>query len=550
MLADPMGAAMPGSPPAPVPAPAIAPQPQSVTLHDVTIVRKKEYGCARVWPVPPEEFGISRRAKSIADADYCFHETIKTQAELIAQGFDEDQIRGLPAGSESVDTTGTETDARDTVEENDETDSGTKNQATRPIRVTEHYVRLDMHGDGKAKRYRITTGGNTNTILKRGGKRAVDKIDGNPFAAMTPIPITHRFFGKSIADIVADIQRIKTALLRAILDNAYLANNQRMEIAESHASKTTLEDLLANRPGGVVRTKAPGGLIPIQNREIGSTIFPVMEYMDATREWRTGVTRQGQGIDAKALADQSATAASQMFTMAQARMRLIARIMAETGIRDMFLLLHGVIRKNDRKENTFRLRNKWVTVDPRNWKTRNDMTVTVGVGAGSKSEQMAFLMALLGIQKEALAAGGLGLVTPENIYNTLKKMVPLGNLPGIEPYFTDPKTSPPKPPPPDPKMVEVEGKMKAKEAELAMKAQSDQADAQAQQQSAMMDAQLRREEMERKFAMDQQQMAAEFELKRQQLVEELKLKRELGMITAATNASVATSKVHMGGEPG
>jgi hypothetical protein len=177
------------------------------------------------------------------------------------------------------------------------------------------------------------------------------------------------------------------------------------------------------------------------------------------------------------------------------------------------------------------------------------MTVQVGISAGSKAEQFAFLMQLLGIQKEAVLTGS-GLATPKEIYNTLKKVVAIGNLKSIEPYFTDPAKSPPPERPPDPKLVEVEGKMKAKEAELAMKAQSDQADAQAQMQRDQVEAALRREEMERKFAMDQQQMAAEFELKRQQLVEELKLKRELGMINAATQASTATSQVRMGGKPG
>jgi hypothetical protein len=61
--------------------------------------------------------------------------------------------------------------------------------------------------------------------------------------------VTHRFFGRSIADLVMDIQRIKSALLRQLLDNAYLANNQRLEVDESGAHERTLDDLLVNRPG-------------------------------------------------------------------------------------------------------------------------------------------------------------------------------------------------------------------------------------------------------------------------------------------------------------
>jgi hypothetical protein len=83
-----------------------------------------------------------------------------------------------------------------------------------------------------------------------------------------------------------------------------------------------------------------------------------------------GRTRQGQGIDANALQNQSATAVNQAFTAAQARMKLIARIFAETGIRDLFELLHATIRKHGQEKQTVQLRNKWVEVNPRDWKKR------------------------------------------------------------------------------------------------------------------------------------------------------------------------------------
>src|SRR5690606_29751705 len=111
--------------------------------------------------------------------------------------------------------------------------------------------------------------------------------DRMPFAGITPILMSHRFWGRSMADLVMDIQRIKRALLRAVLDNAYFANNQRVEVAENHMTDHTLDDLLTNRPGGIVRTKMPGGLIPIPTNPIGGHIFPVLEYLDTAREVRT-----------------------------------------------------------------------------------------------------------------------------------------------------------------------------------------------------------------------------------------------------------------------
>ena len=272
---------------------------------------------------------------------------------------------------------------RDTVAEHQNVGEE-HNPASRRIEVVEHYVRMDYEGDGKARLYKVTTGSEQGQLLYKDGELDVVEFDAIPFAAMTPVIITHRFFGRSIADLVMDIMRVKTALLRGWLDNQYLVNNPRTEVSEMHASENTLDDLLISRPGGIVRTKQPGGLVPLVVPSIGDSAMPMIEYMDSVREMRTGVTRMGQGIDPESLQSSPAAAANQMFTMAQARMKLIARIFAETGIKDLFLLLHGVIRKHGQEAQTVQLNNQWVNIDPRDWKKRNDMTVDVGLGNGGK----------------------------------------------------------------------------------------------------------------------------------------------------------------------
>src|SRR5262249_6120793 len=164
------------------------------------------------------------------------------------------------------------------------------------IRITEHYVRMDYEGNDEAALYRCTSAGEEGVLLLRDGEPDLVREDVIPFAAMTPVIVTHRFFGRSIADLGMD-NRIKAALP----DNAYLANNPSTEVPESHATETTLDDLLVSRPGGIVRTKMPGGLSVIEHPDIGNHVFPLLQYQDATREWRTGVSRQGQGVDPNAL---------------------------------------------------------------------------------------------------------------------------------------------------------------------------------------------------------------------------------------------------------
>lgn len=495
-------------------------------LHDITIVCKKNYKRHKVEPVPPEEFGIARRAKSIKAASYCFHETTTTVGDLIDQGYDESQVKKIPS-EDGVQNT--ETSARDTVDESTGAGDEGLNQTTRPVKVTEHYLRMDYKRDGKPALYRIKTGGEGGDILTRKGKPDIEEVDCAPFAAMTPVIVTHRFFGKSVADLVMDIQRIKTALLRGMLNNLYLHNNPRVEVAQSHVTDQTLDDLLVSRPGGIVRTKQPGGLQWQVVPDISPSIYPALEYWDATREWRTGVTRQGQGIDAKALADQSATAANQLFTMAQARMRLIARIFAETGIRDLFWLLHYNIRKYGDQAQTVELRNKWVTVNPREFKQRDDMTVTVGLGDGSKAEKLMETQILIGAQEKGVAAG---IVSKRNLYNSAKRLTRLMGEKDPEAYFVDPgqppnpqdPTTAPIEPPTDPKLTEIQLKAQLEQASLQQKSDIERLQAQADIATQDRKTQAEIALAERKFQLERELKLMDAQIKREQAGIDLQMK--------------------------
>jgi hypothetical protein len=439
----------------------------------------------------------------------------RTVAELIAQGFDEDQLEDLP---DSPPDENSESIARNTVED-DKTYSSSVNRATRLITITEHYATLDYEGDGKAGLYRVTTaGGEDGQILKRDGKLDIVRVNHDPFASMTPIIMPHRFFGKSMADLTMDIQRIKSALVRGGLDNVYLANNQRIEISESHSGPNTIDDLLNNRPGGLVRTKQPGGLIPIPNQNLGEYVYPMIEYMDTTREWRTGVVRQGQGIDAEALNNQSATATQKIYSAQQAKQKLVARVMAETGFKQLFWKIHATVRANERNTQTVRVTGeKWITVNPSEFKRRDDLTVSVGLGSGGKAEQAAFWNSVLMIQKEAIMMPGQNIVSPKNIHNALGRYMEAGGERSPDAYFSDPEDAenPPGEAPPDPKMIEMQGKMEIQKQQMA-----------ADQQKMMADAQLKQAEMQARLQLERTQAEADVASNDRKIQADIALARE------------------------
>jgi hypothetical protein len=524
--------------PAQQPQNALAPMP-APTTHDVTVVTTKKLAAAKVLGVPPEEFGIERSARDIKTCNYCFHEVVtKTESELIDEGYDEDQIKSLGNYNGNTDI---ETIARDSVQEH--MGQAGVNSAARLVKITEHYVRLDYEGKGRACLYMVITGGDQGEILRKDGKEVIEPIDVIPFATTTPVPITHRFFGRSIADLVMDIQRIKTALLRAALDSKYLSAGADVEVAEAMAGTNTIDDLLSpKRPGRVIRTKTPGGLNYQVVPDTSESSFAAMGYMDTLMESRTGVSKQGQGLDANALQNQSATAVAQVFSASQMRMKLIARIMAE-GVRDIFALMHHTIRSHGQEAQTVRLRNTWTQVDPRNWKTRNDMTINVGLGSGGKAQQFAGMMALGNFQKELLAGGKANLVDDTNLWNTASELSKILGHKNADKFFNDPTAKdpqtgqplhPPVPPPP-PEAVQV----------AQIKAQTD-------QQNMQVQAQLDEQADQRKAQIETTQAQADIATQDRktnaemiQSQEEFKLKRELAILDFQLKQKLETEKMNM-----
>lgn len=507
--------------------------PQRLT-HDVTVVTTKKLAQVKVMGVPPEEFGIERGARSIKDCNYCFHEVVtKTEGQLIAEGFDAEQIKSL---SDYTGLTEIETLARDTVAEHlTVTGSGGVNSASRLVKITEHYIRMDYEGTGRPCLYQVITGGDQGTILKRDGKDSIVKFDAIPFAATTPVPVPHRFFGRSIADLVMPIQREKTALKRGMLDNLYLHNNPRVEVPEANSGPNTLDDLLVSRPGGIVRTKTAGGLQWQVVPDITSSIFPALQYLDGERETRTGISKQTQGIDANALQNQSATAVAQVFSASQMRMKLIARIMAE-GVRDMFSLLHATIRKHGQQAETVRLRNKWVNVDPRQWKNRMDMTINVGLGSGGKAQQFAQLMALAGIQEKLIAGGKSNLVDDSGIYNLAAEITKTMGHKNPDKFFNDPTEKdpqtgqlmhPPPQPPVDPKVMQIQMQAQLDEKADQRKAGIESVQAQADIETQNKKTQAEMVQSEREYQLKERLALIEADLDRQKFErEEARKERE------------------------
>ena len=479
---------------------------QQPMLHDVKLKVTEKKTEIKIENVAPESIMVSvdTTGPNLEDARFVQHREVMQLAD-IAETFDKplEYIKSIM--SDLRDTFEEESNARDIYDE--EYDRAIESDEAL---VKDTYIKLD------GERHRVVILGNT--VLYK------EKTEVVPFACITPMIMPHRHIGRSYADLTMDIQLIKSTLIRGQLDNMYLANNGRYAISD----RVNLDDMLTSRPGGIVRVEGdPGsGIMPLSHPPLPASSFGMVEYMDSMKEKRTGITAYNQGLDSNSL-NKTATGVAQIMNASQQRIELVARTFAETGVKELFKLVHRLVRTTLTKPDIVRMRNKWVEVDPREWEDRNDLSISVGLGAGNKDQQLAHLMSILNMQKEAIQ---IGLTSPEKIYNALAKLTQNAGFKNPEEFWTNPSNNPQgeQPKQPDPQETLIQG-------QLAI-----------EQQKAQSDMQLSQQKAQAQLAQEQERSKNDIIIERERIVAQAELERFKAQLKAETDLAIAQIKAQSG----
>jgi hypothetical protein len=414
--------------------------PVDVT-HTVKVERKKPRNIVRIENVAPEHVRVDQNARSVSLQDhrvaFVQHSEHKSISELREEGFDvDDDINDGGQGQGDW-----EEELRDDYSPFRDRDGEPADPSMRRVKVRETWIRFDKNGDGKAELLHVIVVGTT--VLH------CEETDHIPLVSLCPTPLAHRHYGLSVADAVMDLQRIQTALLRGALDNQYLANNGRYGV---NTNVVNMDDMLDSRAGGIVRVDGSVGdaFFPLTHPTNGQIAIPMMEYVEKIAQRRTGVSEMSQGLDPNALNNQAgAEANSRMMTAGMQRVKFIARVFAETGVKALFQLVHQLTLKHSRQAEMVRLRGQWVPVDPRTWVKRNDLSINLTLGTGDKPQQIMMLQQIGAMQKDAMV---LGIARPKNVFNTAVRLTQLMGHRDWSQFWTDPGEEPMKPPQ-DPKIV-------------------------------------------------------------------------------------------------
>lgn len=454
-------------------------------VHDVQIKRITKDGRIRIMAVPPEELLLDRRARSFDDATIIAHRQMATMADLLAMGYDQDEIE------ENMSSTDLDSNDEYLARQPLSTTFGTNDAANpmmRRVLYIEAYSRVDYDGDGIAELRKVCCMG--------GGYKVVRNLPASyiPFADFPcdPEPHTSPLEAMSIFDITRDLQEIKSEILRNTLDSLAQSIHPRTAVVEGQVN---IDDVLNNETGAIIRMRAPGMVQPLTTPFVGQAAFPMMEYMDQIKEDRTGMSKAAMGLNADALQSSTKAAVNATINASQGRIELTARILAE-GMKKLFKGILFLATTHQDKARMVRMRNEWVQIDPRFWDTSMDANINIALGNGDTNEKLQALMMIMAKQEQILQQLGPTnpLVTPQQFSNTLRKIVELSGFKDSTSFFQDiPADYKPPTPTPKPSPEEVLAQVQAEsiKADIQKKA----AELELKRQQMMMDDDLTRDKM-------------------------------------------------------
>lgn len=489
-----------------------------------------EDGKVRVVNVPPEEFRISPMARCVEEAIYVAHVPSNvTRSDLVDMGFDPEIVETLPAFADTLN----DSPLRNARYADENTvNGGTMGMHRSQDRMAfrDEYIRVDLNDDGVSELIRVCRV--EDTVLFKG------EVEDAPFPTLCPVPMPHKVFGLSLADLAIESQKISTVLLRQVLDNLYKSNNPRPVIGQNAwlSDGSTGESLMDNAPGAAVQvadiSQFRFDAVPFTSDKS----FGMLQYVEQQVEQRTGVSQNGQGLDANALKKSGQMTATEMAMMSgakNARVEMIARIFAETGVKRLFQLILSLVTKHQQKERVIRLRNKWIPVDPRGW-PEFDVSISVGLGIGDKSEQIMQADAVLQTMAELGQTPYASLLDKQKVYNAVRRKFVAAGIKNVDEYLVEPDPNQPEQERPDPEAMKLQAEMQMQQAKLQgeqqmaaakleMQAQEQQQKQQLAQAQAQFEAELAQAKAEKEAELAEAKMAMEMRLAEQRMVAEAAL---------------------------
>jgi hypothetical protein len=459
-------------------------------LLNITVSRESKHGAIKFDSVPPEDFFIDRSAKSVDDCYVCGHASEGRVGDLVEMGFDFEEVSDLAGVVDDE-----EEELREKASRNGD-DEDANDPSMRKVLITEAYMRMDIEGSGVPKRYKFICAGQKYQILRR------ELCNHRPFAIFEVDPEPHTFFGRSLVEIIQNDQDAATGMLRGLLDGISWANNPRLEMVEGQVN---VDDVLNNEIGAIVRVKAPGMVRELTMGAMSTAVLPAMQYYDEVIRAKTGVVGAGMGLDVDALQSQTAAGVRLADQTTAAVSELIARILAEGGMKQLFEIIGELAIAHPNPDEMMRIDGQFVPVDPRSWTGKMDTLVNVGLGTGKLEERLMVLNSTIQTQMGIWQAYGPqnGLVSMTGMRAAITDAMKIGGIHNVDRYYNQ-------------MTPEIEQQILAQAAEAAQQQQQGSDPNAAYLQAEQMKAQVRMQADQQKAMLDTEKAKADFAFRAQE----------------------------------
>jgi hypothetical protein len=408
------------------------PSMQMGVVYDIELTKTSYEGCVKVEEIPPEEIVYTPEARKFSKSPLVAHTREVPRDELVLMGIPEDFIddnKGVRAdrGTESLAWSrqfyGTSSVSEIVRSASDI--ANIQDPSQEPIRFTEVYAYVDTDDDGIAElRMFRCVGPEYNIVPDAAGNIYGELVDEVPIAVFTPDPEPHTVPGLCNFDYLREVQRVKSQIQRGQLNS--LAQSIENQLVVS-SSEVNMRDLISPEISGIIRVRRDvnNSIREIRHQFVGNDTLPVLAYYDQIKADRTGSAGPREGLNPNILQSTTAEAVNNTLTKSQQRVRMLARVYAETGFRHLFKGIYNLVVKHQQRARVVRLSNEYVSVDPRYWDSSMDTRVNVALGTGSKSEKIMSLQALALKQEEHIQMGSplASFVELRNTYGKITDLI-------------------------------------------------------------------------------------------------------------------------------
>lgn len=492
-------------------------------LFDVTIRQQVETQEVRLDPVPSEQVIVSSDAQNVENARFIAHWRMKTASELREEGYAQDVIDELPQMDNDSDMPETvvSRSVNDAGEDSDESRTG----ARREFKIYEGWFDFDLDGDGIAEKVKATwCGENERCVVLDWEEWPLYRA---PLFAACSVPLPHQVVGLSLADLVKDLQTLRTEMTRQYLDCLALSNQGELVVNEgSFAGNVELDSLLARGVGAVHRIKGDASITPLPVASSSTEALQGLEMSKDLIERRTGISSRTQSLKADALQN-TATGASIMEEAINQRLELIARVYAETFFKPLGRYLLHLVHCYHDKAIQLRLKGRFMEFDPRTWDPDMDISVAVGLGTGNRSKLVGAYGQILQIQQAFMTQlGPNSPVKLSNLVYTCHKLAEAAGLEAPERFFGTEEDArrieqimANQPPQPSPEQQKIQLEQQKAAAKMQIDKQKVQTEAERKAFEAQAKIALEQQKLEGQMAMKKNEQAMEYMLDRTRLVQ-------------------------------